>query len=271
MKSVAFITGASGGIGAEFARIFARDHHDLVLTARSVERLEEVAAEVRANHGVEVVLLPADLASPSAPKELLEETARRGIRVDYLVNNAGFGNYGEFSEHDLATELEQIQVNVTALTALTHGFLSGMLERRNGRILNVASTAGFQPCPLQAVYGATKAYVLTFSEALVVELRGSGVSVTCLCPGPTGETNFSIRSGYAFESALEGLSRLVPDAHAVAEYGYRALFAGESVAVHGLANRMLTASSRFVPRRLVATISGRMLSKGQRKAAEPSE
>jgi len=264
MKSVAFITGASGGIGAEFARVFAADHHDLVLTARSTDKLEELATEIRAASGVEVLVLPADLASPEAPAALLEEVAKRDIRIDYLVNNAGFGNYGEFAEHDAATELEQIQVNITALTALTRGFLPGMLERKNGRILNVASTAAFQPCPLLAVYGATKAYVLSFSEALAVELRGTGVSVTCLCPGPT-ESNFGARSGFALLDTVKGR---IPTAKAVAEYGYDALFARDTVAVHGIANRLLTASSRFAPRNLVADISMRMLSTGRPKAAK---
>ena len=241
MKSVAFITGASGGIGAEFARVFAADHHDLVLTARSVDQLEVLAAELRAAYGVEVVVLPADLAKPDAVAELLAETAKRGIAIDYLINNAGFGNYGNFADHEAATELEQIQVNITALTALTRGLLPGMLGRRNGRILNVASTAAFQPCPLLAVYGATKAYVLSFSEALAVELHGTGVSVTCLCPGPT-ESNFGRRSGFTL---LETIKGRIPSARLVAEYGYQALFARETVAVHGIANRLLTASSRF--------------------------
>lgn len=259
MKSVAFITGASGGIGAEFARVFAADHHDLVLTARSADPLESLAAELRGAHGVEVLVLPADLAKADAAAGLMADLVQRKIQVDYLINNAGFGTYGNFVDHDITNEIEMIQVNVTSLTALTRGFLPGMLERRNGRILNVASTAAFQPCPLLTVYGATKAYVLSFSEALAVELHGTGVSITCLCPGPT-DTNFGNRSGFAL---LESLKGRIPSARTVAAYGYQALFARETVAVHGLANRLLTASSRFAPRKLVAEISGRMLATGR--------
>ena len=259
MKSVALITGASYGIGAEFARVFAADRHDVVLTARSGEKLEALAAELRVKNGIEVSVIVADLARPDAVALIIEELKKREISVDYLINNAGFGNYGEFAENDATVELEQIQVNIVALTALTRGVLPGMLERKNGRILNVASTAAFQPCPLLAVYGATKAYVLNFSEALAVELRGTGVSVTCLCPGPT-ESNFGERSGF---SLLKNMQGRIPSARAVAEYGYQALFARETVAVHGIANRLLTASSRFAPRKIVAEISGRMLATGR--------
>ncbi len=264
LKSVALITGASSGIGAAFARVFAADRHDLVLTARSTDRLEALANELRAQHGSEVVVLPADLAEPGSVNELLASLKQRGIEVDYLINNAGFGNYGDFAEHEPATELEQIAVNVTALTALTRGCLPGMLARKHGRILNVASTAAFQPCPWLAVYAATKAYVLSFSEALAVELKGTGVSVTCLCPGPT-ESNFGQRSGFKMLSAIKDR---IPSAQAVAEYGYKALFARETVAVHGIANRLLTATHRLAPRNLVANISGRMLATGRAKTED---
>src|SRR5579864_3658891 len=189
----ALITGASFGIGAEFARIFAREGYNLVLVARSADKLRQIASELEKAHGTRSLILAADLTDPGAPAYVVDQTTRADIQVDVLVNNAGFGQYGFFAQNDLEECLRQIQLNVATLTHLTRLYLHAMIERKNGGILNVASTAAFQPGPLMAVYFATKAYVLHFSEALANELRESGITVTCLCPGPTA-TEFQKRA-----------------------------------------------------------------------------
>ena len=181
--STALITGASGGIGYELAKLFARDHQNLVLVARSGDQLARVATELQA-YGVTVKTVVLDLALPVAPKFLYDQLQRESIAIDILVNNAGFGAFGDFAQMPEAEILGQIQLNITALTELTRLFLPPMLSRHNGRVMNVASTAAFQPGPLMAVYYATKAYVLSFSEAIANELHKSGVTVTCFCPGP---------------------------------------------------------------------------------------
>ena len=178
----ALVTGASSGIGLELATLLAKDRHDLVLVARGRERLDGVARGLTEEFGVAATVLPADLTDPSAPIDIALALAERKLAIDILVNNAGFGVYGFFAQTPLEKELAMIQVNITALTHLTKLLLPGMLERRRGRILNVASTAAFQPGPLMAVYYATKAYVLSFSEALANETAGTGVTVTALCP-----------------------------------------------------------------------------------------
>src|ERR1700676_3705705 len=191
-RTTALITGASFGIGMEFARIFAREGYNLVLVARSGDKLRLLASEVEKSHGARSLILATDLTEPGAAAYVLEQTTRADIQVDVLVNNAGFGQYGLFAENDLEECLSQMQLNVTTLTHLTRLYLPAMIERaevgttterKSGGILNVASTAAFQPGPLMAVYFATKAYVLHFSEALANELNGSGVTVTALCPG----------------------------------------------------------------------------------------
>ena len=247
----ALITGASFGIGLELARIFAREGHNLVLVARSADRLRQLASELEKAHGTRSLILAADLTDPGAPAYILDQTVRAGINVDILVNNAGFGQYGLFVENDLEECLRQIQLNVTALTHLTRLFLPEMVERQSGRILNVASTAAFQPGPLMAVYFATKAYVLLFSEAIANELAGTGVTVTCLCPGATA-TEFHKRAN-ATEMRLLGFGTM--DARTVAEDGYRALMSGKPVIISGFKNWLLAQSVRFSPRRLVTAIA----------------
>jgi short-subunit dehydrogenase len=184
-KKTALITGASGGIGLDLARLFAEGGYDVVLVARTESKLKELATELASKHGVSARAVAADLADPAAPAQLMERLKAEGVQVDVLVNNAGYGGYGTFAETELDAELKMIQLNISALTALSKAVLPGMLARKSGRILNVASTAAFQPGPLMAVYYATKAYVLSFSEALANETKGTGVTVTCLCPGPT--------------------------------------------------------------------------------------
>lgn len=247
----ALVTGASSGIGRELTLIFARNGYDLVVVARSRPALEEVAAEAR-RLGVNARLIVADLAQPQAPDEIWAELA--GSQVDVLVNNAGFAMYGPFTDANAATELEMMHVNMDALTRLTRLFLPGMLERRWGRILNLSSLAGFMPGPLMAVYYATKAYVLSFSQALANELHGTGVTVTALAPGPT-------RSGFQRRAAMED-SRLVQgrimEARAVAEAGYRGLMAGKTVVVPGMSARLLALSVRLSPGWMVTQIVRRM-------------
>jgi short-subunit dehydrogenase len=262
----ALITGASNGIGLELARCFAVDRYDLVLTARSEHKLETLAADLRQQYGVQVDVVVADLAKSDAVEHIVNTLAERKIEVGFLINNAGFGNFGEFASNALADELGELQVNIVALTELTHRFLPAMLERKHGRILNVASTAAFQPGPLLATYSATKAYVLSFSEALGYEIRGTGVTVTCLCPGPT-VTGFGERSGFIME---EKFSKNIPSAAEVALFGYQELFAGKAVAVHGAMNRVVTMSSRLAPRSLVMQVAGKILASGRPPKADPA-
>ena len=241
-RKSALITGASSGIGRDFARLLARDGYHLFLVARSEGKLQEVAEEV--GHASVIV---ADLASPAAPQKIFDVAGP----VDVLINNAGFGISGPFVETDLKAELEIIQVNIAALTHLTKLFVRPMVARKSGRIMNVASTAAFQPGPLMAVYYATKAYVLSFSEAIADELNGTGVTVTALCPGPTS-TGFAAVAGME-SSRLFSVTRPM-NSEAVARYGIRAMQHGKRVAIPGVANKLMAQSLRVSPRRLVTTI-----------------
>ncbi len=250
-RKTALITGASFGIGLELARIFARENHNLVLVARTADKLRLLASELEKEHGTRSLVLATDLTEPGAPAYILDQTKRAGIAVDVLVNNAGFGQYGLFAESDLGECLRQIQLNVTTLTHLIHLYLPQMLERNRGGILNVASTAAFQPGPLMAVYFATKAYVLHFSEALSNELRGTGIKVTCLCPGATA-TEFHKRANATGQRLLKWGAM---NARTVAEDGYRALEAGKPVVISGFKNWLVAQSVRFGPRRMVTAIA----------------
>jgi short-subunit dehydrogenase len=253
-RKTALITGASFGIGIELAHIFAREGYNLVLVARSADKLRQLASELEKAHGTRSLILAADLSEPGAPAYVLDQTTRAGIQVDVLVNNAGFGQYGMFAENDLEECLRQIQLNVTTLTHLTRLYLPAMIERESGRILNVASTAAFQPGPLMAVYYATKAYVLHFSEAIANELQGTGVTVTCLCPGPTA-TEFQKRANIAGIRLTKYGSM---DARTVAEDGYRALMAGKPTVISGFRNWLLAQSVRFAPRRMAAAVARKL-------------
>lgn len=250
MPPTALVTGASTGIGYELAKLFAADKYNLVLVARSRDRLEKVAAEILANHGVEVKVIAQDLSEPGAPVQLLEKTVGGGATVDILVNNAGFGTFGHFSQSGLAAQLAMMQVNIASLTMLTRLFLDDMLLRKRGRILNVASTAAFQAGPLMAVYYASKAYVLSFSEALANELKGTGVTVTCLCPGPTA-TEFHERAKM-MDSRLLIPTRM--SVARVARIGYRGLMCGKTLVIPGMHNWVLAQVVRLVPRRTAAWI-----------------
>ncbi|MGA2004852.1 MAG: SDR family oxidoreductase [Terriglobales bacterium] len=255
-RKTALITGASFGIGLELARIFAREGHNLVLVARTADKLRQLASELQKNHSTRSLVLATDLSDPGAAAYVLDQTTRAQIAVDILVNNAGFGQYGFFADNDLEECLRQIQLNVTTLTHLTRLYLPDMIERARtektpGRILNVASTAAFLPGPLMAVYFATKAYVLHFSEALSNELDGTGVTVTCLCPGAT-TTEFHKRAKATGQRLLKMGSM---DAHTVAEDGYRALMAGKPVVISGFKNWLVAQSVRISPRRLATAIA----------------
>lgn len=251
MASTVLITGASSGIGYELARVFARQKHNLVLVARSENKLQEIAGELRKAFGVQVTVLAKDVSVLASAAEIYDTLKQQGIAVGVLVNNAGFGDFGFFTETKWEKELEMINLNMTALTALTKLFVGDMVKRKSGRILNVASTASFQPGPLMAVYYATKAYVLSFSEAISNELVGTGVTVTVLCPGPTA-------SGFQNAAAMND-SKLVkgkklPTSQDVAEYAYKALMSGKVVAVHGVMNKIMAQSVRFTPRAVIRTL-----------------
>jgi len=254
----ALITGASSGIGLALARLFAQDWHDLVLVARSEAKLRELGDAFAKEHGTKTTVIPADLSKPDAAQDVVDALRAQSIEIDALVNNAGYGLAGAFVETDLTTELEMIQVNVVALTQLTKLLLPAMVARRRGAIMNVASTAAFQPGPLMAVYYATKAYVLSFSEAIADELRDSGVTVTALCPGPT-ETGFAAVADMT-SSRLFNMSKPMTSA-AVARIGYRAMKSGRRVVVAGMKNKLLAESVRVTPRRLVTTIVRKMQEK----------
>ena len=251
---VALVTGASGGIGLELAKLAARDGHDLVLVARSADKLAGVAEELTARHGVGVQQVVADLATPGGAASVLDRLG--DTRVDVLINNAGVGGQGRFAvERDLADDLAMIQLNISSLVDLTGHLLPPMVKRGSGAILNVASTAGFAPGPLQAVYYASKAFVRSLSEALTEECRASGVRVTALCPGP-------VDTGFAAAAGLEGTllmrnSPLKVSAEDVAAAGWGALQKGRAVVVPGLLMRLAMQGLRVTPRRLAARVSER--------------
>ena len=248
----AVITGASSGIGLELAKLFAAARYDLMLVARREKALHELAGELARRHGVSAWAVPADLATAEGCNMVVREVEARGVDVGALVNDAGFGFRGLLVETPLERALEMIDVNVRALTHLTRLLLPGMLARRRGRILNVASTAAFQPGPLMSVYYATKAYVLSFSVALSVELDRTGVTSTALCPGPT-RTEFQKVAGV--EGTALAAGALVTDAEKVALLGYRGMMKGKAIVTPGLVNRMVAIGNRAIPRTWAARLA----------------
>ena len=256
----ALITGASGGIGYEFAKLLANDRYNLVLVARNAAKLTQIADELQRQFGVTVKSVALDLTVPTAPRTLFDSLQRENVTVDILINNAAYGILGEFSKVPLEESLGQVQLNITSLTELTRLFVAPMTERKRGKVLNVASVAGFLPGPLMAVYYATKAYVISFSEAIANELAGSGVTVTCLCPGAT-DTGFQGRAGIDGTILFKAMRPM--DAKTVARDGYRALLAGKTLAISGFSNWLLAESVRFSPRKLVTAISRKVLDKAR--------
>ena len=258
-KERALITGGSVGIGAALAEVFAQHGHDLILVSRSLDKLETRADDIRKKFGVNVVSVPADLADPHGARQVHEAVLDRRLDVHLLVNNAGVGLYGKFAKTDLDAELKMIQLNATSVVDLTKRFLPAMIERRSGRILNVASTAAFVPGPWMSIYYASKAFVLSFSEAIDYELKPHGVTVTTLCPGPT-ESEFKVRAGSKRSRLFEAY---VMDAPTVARAGYDAMMNGKTVAIPGLRNKLIPVVARAMPRPLMTKLSHR--------AARPSE
>lgn len=250
----ALVTGASAGLGLEYARLFAADGHDVVVVARREDRLRALAEELARDHGVRVFPLAVDLAERGAAVRVHDALCEQGLEVEFLVNNAGFGLAGPFPGGELARQLEMIQVNVTTLVELTGLLLPAMLARGSGRILNVGSTAGFQPGPFMAIYYATKAFVNSFSEALAYELAGTGVTATVSCPGATA-TEFAGHAGTA-DSLLFRLG--AADASTVAREGYRAMRAGRRSVVHGLTNRLGALAAGVSPRPVVLGLTARL-------------
>jgi uncharacterized protein len=253
-RPLALVTGASAGIGRELADILAREGHDLVLVARREPELTDLARELKERHGADSRVLTADLSAPDAATQLVESLGA-GTAVDVLVNNAGFGGHGAFAERDRDEEMRMIAVNVTALTDLTKQLVPGMVARGRGRILNVASTAAFQPGPFMAVYYATKAYVLSFSEALHEELSGTGVTVTCLCPGVT-KTEFQKVAGVEEVPLTQG--PLSMTARAVAESAYSGLAKGRRLVIPGVHNKVGVQAVRLSPRAAILKVVRRL-------------
>jgi short-subunit dehydrogenase len=246
----ALVTGASCGIGYELARVLAKDGKKLVIVARNHDRLDQLKTEIENKYGTRVMVLPKDLSLPEAPQEIFSELEKEDISVDVLVNNAGFGIYGMFSETDLQEELAMIQVNAVSVIHLTKLFLRQMIENKSGWILNVASVCSFLSTPLESIYCATKSLVLHFSEALANELEGTGVTVSCLCPGLV-KTEFHKR---AHMDNTRAAKRRMMDAATVAEAGYKALKRGKVVVIPGLIFKAAPLFTRFAPRNLVTKV-----------------
>jgi short-subunit dehydrogenase len=252
MNNWALITGASQGIGTELARLFAQHGENLVLVARDEIRLENIAAELSNRHGIKTRVLAKDLSKPAAPREIFEVLERDNIPVNYLVNNAGFGFQGPFAELALQGELDLMQVNMTALVELTRRFIPPMLARKQGRILNVASTAAYQPGPSMALYYASKAFVLSFSCALAREVEGGGVTVTTLCPGIT-RTQFHARANLKRSAGFAMM-----DADDVARIGFRAMLQGKPIVIAGWLNATLAALAKASPNWFTSKIAGKL-------------
>jgi len=250
--ATALITGASNGIGLELARVHAVKGDDLVLVARSEKKLAELKAELEQKHKIAVTVIAKDLALADAAQHVYDETKRWGLRIDYLINNAGFGDLGMFTDTDWNKELQMINLNITTLTQFTKLYLKDMVARGSGRVMNVASTAAFQSGPTMAVYYATKAYVLSFSEAIDNEVRDNGVTVTTLCPGAT-ESGFQAAAAMENSALVKG--KKLPSSKEVAEYGYAAMMKGKTVAIHGFNNWMLANAVRFMPRSVVVKVT----------------
>ena len=260
MKNTALITGASNGIGLELAKVHASKGGDLVLVARNKTKLDQLKAELESQFKVSVYTIGKDLSANNSAQEVYDETTKQNIQIDYLINNAGFGDFGMFAETEWNKELQMINLNITTLTQFTKLYLQDMVKRKSGKIMNVASTAAFQSGPTMAVYYATKAYVLSFSEAVDNEVSGKGVTVTTLCPGPT-ESGFQAAAAMEESNLVKG--KKLPTAKEVAEYGYSSMMKGKTVAIHGMMNWIMANSVRFTPRALVVKLTRKIQDKAK--------
>ncbi len=256
MSNTALITGASSGIGLELARIHASRGGNLILVARNKMKLDELKSELEAKYKIRVHIISKDLSEIDSAVEVYDEVKKLNISIDYLINNAGYGDFGLFAETNDEKENRMIFLNIITLTRLTKLFLPEMISRGQGKIMNLGSTASFQPVPLMGVYAATKAYVLSFSEALNNELSGTGVTVTALCPGLT-ESGFV--DAAAMNQSKMAKQKKLPGAKEVAEFGYQAMLKGKAVVVHGYGNRLLTIAQGLVPRGLVVNMTRKLI------------
>jgi uncharacterized protein len=250
--ATALITGASSGIGLALANIHASKGDNLILVARNQAKLLQLKQLLSTQYNIAVHIIPADLSTPNIAESIFTATQAIGLPITYLINNAGFGDFGLFYESNWAKQQQMIELNITTLTQLTHIYLPTMIARGHGKIMNVASTAAFQSGPTMAVYYATKAYVLHFSEAIANELKGTGVTVTALCPGAT-ESGFQAAAAMEESKLVKG--KKLPTSKEVAEYGYKAMMKGKVVAIHGVMNYILANSVRFMPRAAVVAIT----------------
>lgn len=258
--ATALITGASNGIGLELAIIHASKGGDLVLVARNKTKLNELKTELENKYKVLVYVIEKDLSLENSAQEVYNETIKQNIKIDYLINNAGFGDFGMFVETDWNKELQMINLNITTLTQFTKLYLKDMVNRKSGKIMNVSSTAAFQSGPTMAVYYATKAYVLSFSEAIDNEVSNYGVTVTTFCPGAT-ESGFQAAAAMQESNLVKG--KKLPTSKEVAEYGYKAMMKGKTVAIHGFMNWIMANSVRFTPRALVVKITRKLQDKAK--------
>jgi short-subunit dehydrogenase len=256
--TTALITGASSGIGLELAKVHAAKGGNLVLVARNKTKLDELKASLEKQFNIKVHTIGKDLSAPNAPQDVYNETTQLNIQIDYLINNAGFGDFGMFADSDWNKELQMLNLNITALTQFTKLYLQDMVKRRGGKIMNVASSAAFQPIPFMAVYAATKAYVLSFSEALANELADKGVRVTALCPGAT-ESGFQAAAAMKESALFSG--KKIPTSEEVAIYGYEAMLQDKTVAIHGWMNWLMVNTVRFAPRSIVVKIARKIIDK----------
>ncbi len=252
MKKTALITGASSGIGLELAKVLASKGDNLILVARNRPKLEELKKQLEEQYKISVLVITQDLSIPNAAQIVYNITNQKEIQIDYLINNAGFGDFGMFYETNWEKEHRMIELNITTLTQFTKLYLKDMVTRNNGKIMNVASTAAFQPGPTMAIYYATKAYVLHFSEAIANELKDKNVTVTALCPGATS-TGFQSVAEMEESKLVKG--KKLPSSKEVAKYGYKAMMKGKQVAIHGFMNTVLANSVRFIPRKMVTMIT----------------
>jgi short-subunit dehydrogenase len=251
VKKTVLITGASSGIGLECAKRFASNNFDLILVARNEEKLKALKAELEEQYGVSALVIVKDLSQKGAAQEIFEQTEIQKMDVNVLVNNAGFGDYGRYADADWEKQYDMVQVNVLALMQLTKLFLPQMIQRKEGRILNIASVAAFVPGPYMSVYYASKSFVLSFSESLAVELKGSGVTVTAVCPGPT-ETGFEKVAGSGIRKLFDTTKTAAVDK--VALFSYRAVMRGKIIAIPGLKNKAAVVGQRFLPKRIIRPI-----------------